>query len=291
MTYLSGLTIYPIKGCRGIDLEVMALDERGPAFDRRFMIVSPSGQFLTQREEPRLALIRPSISSRSLGLETQGMPSLDISLDSSVPDLNTMDVNVWRFEGAASLVSHEADEWLTEFLKRPSRLVRCSSSMEREANPEWAKSPTPIAFSDGYPILLISEASLGWLNQTIRAENPEVEAFGMARFRPNLVVSDCEAFAEDDWARVRIGDTEIDLVKPCDRCAVTTVNQETAERGREPLATLSRVRRSQQGVLFGQNALASKGDSLSVGSKIEILEAGRLANTPADWRVEAKSRV
>ena len=159
--------------------------------------------------------------------------------------------------------------------------------MERSANPEWTQATAPIGFSDGYPILLISEASLEGLNQAIGQRDPMAAPMGMKRFRPNLVVRGCEAFAEDDWVRIRIGEVGLDIVKPCDRCAVTTVDPETAERGKEPLVTLARMRRSEQGVLFGQNCVTRGSGRLRLGAEVEVLEVGGLSRLPDEWRVSS----
>ena len=182
--------------------------------------------------------------------------------------------------------SEEVDAWVSERLGNPVRLVRCAPEMDRVANPEWAAGMAPIAFSDGYPVLLLSEASLEALNDAIRRQHSETEPLVMSRFRPNLVVRGCAAFAEDDWATLRIGEVILDLVKPCDRCGVTTVDPETAQRGAEPLRTLARIRRSPNGVLFGQNCVGRGAGTLEIGSEVEVLAAGRLARTPSDWRVE-----
>ena len=285
MIQVSGLSVHPIKGCRGTELEAMELDARGPALDRRFMIVQPSGEFVTQRQESRLALIRPAWSGDQLELCAPGMPDLSVALDEISPRAKRLQVQVWRFQGEAVGVSEEADAWLSEMLGTPLRLVRCAPEMDRVANPEWAEGRAPIAFSDGYPVLLLSEASLEALNDAMRGQHPEIEPFAMSRFRPNLVVRGCAAFAEDDWATLRMGEVVLDVVKPCDRCAVTTVDPETAQRGAEPLRTLARIRRSPKGVLFGQNCVARGAGMLEIGSEVEVLSAGRLARTPPDWRV------
>lgn len=287
MIRVSQLSAYPIKACRGTKLESMELDVRGPSLDRRFMIVRPSGECVTQREIPRLALIRPIRLADSISLHAPGMPELSIRLEALESIAERLEVRVWGFRGEAILVSEEADRWLSELLGVSLRLVGCAPQMDRLANPEWAGSVAPIGFSDGYPILLISEESLDVLNQAIRNNDPNAVSLSMERFRPNIVVSGCPAFAEDDWVTLRVGEVVIDVVKPCDRCAVTTIDPETTESGKEPLATLVHMRRSDQGVLFGQNCVVRRPGTLRLASEVEVLKAGRLADMPEAWRVQS----
>ena len=285
MIEVTELNAYPIKGCRGTSLQSMELDARGPAQDRRFMIVDAKGDFVTQRQQPRLALVEPSWRPDALELRAPGMPDLSIPWEDDPSSRARAEVRVWRFQGEALLVAEEVDAWLGEFLGVSCRLVACDPEMDRAANPEWAKNPTPIGFPDGYPVLLISEASLEALNDEIRVGNPEAGPVTMNRFRPNLVVSGCDAFAEDDWVRIRVGEVELEVVKPCDRCRVTTVDPQTAERGQEPLVTLARMRRSEQGLLFGQNCIPRGDGVLQRGSEVVILEEGGLEKLPASWRI------
>jgi uncharacterized protein YcbX len=287
MIKVAELNVYPVKGCRGMALQSMKLDARGPALDRRFMIVKPSGEFITQRQEPRLSLLRVAWIEDVLALHAPGMPELSIPLQGEEALPNRLEVRVWRFQGEALLVSERADAWLGQWLGLPCRLVRCAPDMERTANPEWTQSAVSIGFSDAYPLLLISEASLESLNEAIRGHDPMATPIGMNRFRPNLVVRGCEAFAEDDWSRICIGEVELDIVKPCDRCVVTTVNPETAERGQEPLITLARMRRSEQGVLFGQNCVPQGTGSLELGAEVQVLEVGGLDRLPDAWRISS----
>jgi hypothetical protein len=285
MIEVTELNVYPIKGCRGVSLQKMEMDARGPALDRRFMIVDGAGDFVTQREQPRLALVGPTWVADALELRAPGMPDLSIPLRADVSTRERIEVRVWRFQGEALLVSEEADAWLTEWLGTSCRLVACDPDMERRSNPEWTRDIVPIAFPDAYPVLLTSEASLQALNTAIRDRDPDADLLTMNRFRPNLVVRGCEAFEEDDWVRVRVGGMELEIVKPCDRCGVTTVDPKTAERGKEPLLTLARMRKSEQGVLFGQNCVPQGSGFIQRGSELEVLEDGGLKKVPASWRV------
>jgi uncharacterized protein YcbX len=278
---VASLHTYPIKSCAGIGHKQLELGPRGPVGDRRCMIVDATGRFLTQREVPQLTLLRVHTHEHvpdRLTLQAPEMPSLVLSLKGSGERLN---VEVWRFHGEALCVSPEADAWLSEFLGQPARLVRCAPGMSRMANRDWVEYDAPVSFADGYPILLISEASLADLNRRILSLDP----LPMSRFRPNVVVRGCPAFAEDDWQAIKIGDAILDVVKPCDRCGVTTIDPFTAERDKEPLATLATYRRSRSGVLFGQNCTARVPGSLRAGERVEVLEKGRLEHLPDEWRL------
>jgi uncharacterized protein YcbX len=276
--HVFSLHTYPIKSCAGIAHDRLELDALGPVGDRRCMLVDSNGRFITQRDAPRLALIRVELRENALALHAPGMPSLDVSLANPQ---ERIEVEVWRFRGDAMCVSAQADAWLGEFLATPARLVRVVPDMARLANRDWVAYDAPVAFADGYPILLISVASLDALNARI----PGSASLPMTRFRPTLVVTGCDPFAEDNWKTIDVGGTLLDVVKPCDRCAVTTVDPETAERGTEPLKTLAQFRRSPSGVLFGQNCAARAPGALEVGAAVRVLEAGRLAELPEPWRL------
>jgi hypothetical protein len=263
---LAALRIYPVKACRGLSLETSEVDRFGLALDRAFMVVGAGdGRCLTQREEPRLALIAVALSRGALTLSAEGAGSVRIGL---VPeDGPRRPVQVWLHAGDGVDQGDAAADWLSELVGRPLRLVRIPPEHARRVNPERAPQPAFTSFTDGYPFLILSEAALVALNARLAAPLP------MERFRPNLVVAGCEPHAEDGWRRIRIGALELALVKPCDRCAVTTVDPATGKRsGTEPLHTLARYRRSAGAVLFGQNAVASGSGRLAVGMPIEVLE-------------------
>lgn len=286
MVEISSLHTYPIKSCAGLAHERMQIERRGPLGDRGFMVVDEAGRFITQRTEPRLALVNAVVSDALLTLKAPGVSPFEAALDfdSEAPG-ELVSIEVWRYAGEALRVSEAADAWLSAYLERDVRLVRCAPAMDRPANREWASYAAQVAFSDGYPILLISEASLEALNARIGGV-----PLPMARFRPNIVVRGCPPFAEDDWRTLSIDGLTLDVVKPCDRCAVTTVDPATAERGSEPLSTLATFRRSASGVLFGQNCTARDTGLLAVGAEVEILETGGLARMPEAWRVQPERR-
>jgi len=273
---VASLHVYPIKSCGSTQLARLPVDSRGPVDDRRLMIVNRDGKFLTQRTRPELARIAVRREGRRLGLEAPGMPPLTINLERGA----LREVEVWRHHGPAHLASMPAGVWLSEYLQQEVALVECPDDMDRVANPDWAVRKTPVSFADGYPILILSEASVADLNK--RLETP-VDAM---RFRPNIILRGCPPFAEDQWKTIRIGSAVIDVLKPCDRCSVITIDPESATTGKEPLATLATFRRSAAGVLFGQNCATREPALLETGAPVEVLEEGDPEEVPRDFRLD-----
>jgi uncharacterized protein YcbX len=262
---LSGLYSYPVKSLAGIQLPRSELDRYGLRFDRRWMLVDQEGEFLSQRRFPRMALIGQRIVGEELVLYADARRELRLPLE---PDSGGwIEVRVWGENCKAEHCGEVADAWLSDFLGQPCRLVFMPESVSRRVDPDYAVATDRTAFSDGFPLLLLSEASLADLNS--RLELP----LSMRRFRPNLVVAGCEPYAEDTWRRLRIGDMTFRVVKPCARCIITTIDPTTAERGSEPLQTLSRYRRWGNKVHFGQNLLHDGSGRLAVGMRVEVLES------------------
>ena len=242
---LSGLYVYPIKSCAGISLESAELGATGLRHDRRWMLVDETGEFMSQRAHPRMALISTRLSDGHLIVSAPGMPDLEIPLHQENGD--SIDVRVWGDTNRGALVGKEADRWFGEFLTFPCRLVHKPDDDPRLVDSSFAESGDQVGFADGFAFLLISEASLEDLND--RLEDP----LPMNRFRPNFVVRGCEPYAEDGWSRLRIGDVPFRVAEACPRCAITTVDQETGTRGKEPLRTLATYRKFDGEVFFGRN--------------------------------------
>jgi len=230
--YLSGLYAYPIKSMGGITLEAWDVDGRGLRYDRRWMLVDEDSWFISQRELPRMALISVRIEPDRLVVNALQMPALELPLGPTTG--KTVPARIWDDVVEASPVGEDADRWFGEFLDVRCRLVFLPDESVRPVDPDYGETGDQVGLADGFPFLLISEASLADLNA--RLEHP----LPMNRFRPNLVVAGCEAFAEDGWRVVRIGPITFRVVKPCSRCAITTVDQESAATGKEPLRTLAR---------------------------------------------------
>lgn len=263
---LQALRVYPVKACGGFALEASEVDRLGLRLDRAFVVVdAPSGRFVTQREEPRLALVATRLDGATLELATRAAGSIRIDL--ACEDGPRRAIVVWRHAGEGVDQGDLAAAWLSDFLGRPLRLVRTPPDHARRVSPERVPDPAWISFSDGYPFLVLSQASLDVLNARLAAPLP------IDRFRPNLVIAGVGAHAEDGWRRIRIGEIELEMVKPCDRCAVTTVDQETGvPDGEEPLRTLALYRRSGGSVVFGQNAVHRGTGRLAVGTAVEVLD-------------------
>ena len=262
---VTGLFFYPVKSCAGTELDVAELDRRGIVFDREFMLVDERGEFLTQREFAHMALIRPRRTAEFLELSAPGIQSIVIEPRGSG---GTQTVRIWRDHVEAVDQGELVADWLSTFLDARVRLVRQADGAIRRVDPAFAIHPdNEVAFPDGYPLLLISEESLADLNSRL------AEAVPMSRFRPNVVIRGADAaFAEDGWQRVSVGEVECSLVKACARCTIPTVNQVTAERGTEPLATLTQFRHVPRGVLFGQNLIHHTRGTLRVGDAVQVLE-------------------
>lgn len=273
---ISTLHVYPIKSCRGLSLTKVQLTPRGFARDREWMVVEPSGAFLTQREAPRLALVQTELTAEHLIVSAPGREPLLIPLVSRETK-PSRSIQVWSFSGPADDEGEAVAAWWSDYLGRPARLVRWNPEVVRWSDPKWTGDfRAPNAFSDGYPILVISEASLTDLNQRRQPEAP----LPMNRFRPNLVLTGTNPYAEDHHSQLLIGDIELKAVKPCPRCVVTTTNQETGlVDGKDPLQTLATYRRNARagGVIFGQNVVIVRGP----GHWLEVGQAAEL-NGPID---------
>jgi uncharacterized protein YcbX len=263
---VSSLHVYPIKSCRGLDLTAFRFDTLGPLYDRRLMIVdAATGHFLTQRDLPRMALITPRLAPTALQVSAPNMPILKVSLDTEGRERR--EITVWRFTGPAEDLGDNAAAWVSSVLERACRLVRMPEDVLREVNPERVGPGVHTAFTDGYPVLIVTRASLDDLNGRMQSPVP------MNRFRPNIVIAGAEPFAEDKWKIIRIGEVELDVVKPCARCAITTVDAATAAVGKEPLKTLATYRTRDNQVLFGQNAVHRSLGSIRNGDAVEILQS------------------
>jgi uncharacterized protein YcbX len=260
-TILSELWIYPVKGCRGSSLVHARLGWTGLAGDREFMVVDADGRFLSQRTHPRLALVAPRLEDDRLVLTAPGLADLEVSPDALEP---RTPVTVWRDTVEAVSAGARARTWLEAWLGVPCDLVRMAPGACRPVDPRYADPDDEVSFADGFPVLLISQGSLDELNR--RLEEP----LQMDRFRPNLVVDGCPPFAEDEWSAIEAGDVRLRVAKPCARCIVTTIDQTTGVRGREPLVTLARFRSRDDKLLFGQNLVTERTGGLRVGEPVRV---------------------
>jgi len=269
---VASIHTYPIKGCYRVDHERADVEPWGFAGDRRWLIVDPeTGRALTQRDEPSLTQIRPRpIGGGGLIIRTAGMADLVVAEPAGG---ELVDVTVWSYTGAATRAGETADDWLSMFLDRKVRLVWLDDPTRRAVDPEFSRPGDTVSFADGYPVLLANAASLDALNDMIAEGGSGEGPLPVTRFRPNLVVAGASAWAEDAWLghRLRIGEVAFRVPKPCDRCVVTTTDQETGTRGHEPLRTLARHRNVDQGLLFATNLIPDGRGTVVVGDRIELL--------------------
>jgi len=260
--HLSSLHIYPVKSCGGISLTESVVDAFGLQYDRRWMVVTPRGQFLTQREVPALALVRPTIAPPHLRLTAPDLPELVTAL--APMGGRPVAAQVWEDQVSVVAPDHRADDWVSRAVGREVVLAYMPETVVREVDRDCAPEGGRTGFADGFPFLLAGAASLADLNSRLAVPLP------MNRFRPNLVVAGSAPFAEDDWRAIRIGDIPMQVVKPCARCVVTTTDQATGRRtGDEPLRTLATFRRQDNKVMFGQNLVHYGVGILRVGDPVE----------------------
>jgi MOSC domain-containing protein len=261
---LSQIFIYPIKSARGTAVSETPLDTSGPVRDRRWMLVDEDGLFLSQRKLPRLALIDPRVEGNNLVVTAPGMSPLNISNWSGGGEW--IPVTIWRDQLTLPHPNKAYSEWFSTFLGTPCRLVYLPDTVARPVEPPFDQPEWRVSLADGYPLLLLTQASLDLLNEKL------VSPVGIERFRPNLVVSGTAPHAEDTWRRLQIGSVQLAIVKPCARCSTVLVNPDTAEVGIEPLRTLAGYRKLPENILFAQNALVTSPGHLRVGTPVEVLE-------------------
>lgn len=261
---LTALNIYPVKSLRQISLSKSWLEPFGLQHDRRWMLVDNQGKMITQRQQPRMCLIQPKLIEPGIILHAAGMP--DLQVDKPVSG-SRRQVTVWEDHCQAYDAGDDVANWLSDFLDIQSRLVYFPDDESRQVDMNYAKEGERTAFSDGFPLLLISQASLDDLNQ--RLQTP----VSMDRFRPNMVVSGCEAFAEDSWKKIRIADVTFRIVKPCSRCIIPNIDIETGKKSNEPAKTLSTYRRLNDQILFGQNVIAEAEGELTLGMPVEVIKS------------------
>jgi uncharacterized protein len=256
------LAVYPVKGLGGQVLEAAQVQERGFAWDRRWMLVGEDRRFLSQRQLPKLATIKAAVAGDELVL-THGSSQLTVSvnLPQTAPKIR---VTVWNDEVEAVLLAGPG-QWFSQILNHKCDLAFMPDTTRRQVNPAFARPGDIVGFADAYPVLLIGEASFADLNARLSEPVP------IDRFRPNMVVSGQEPFAEDQWGEFEVGSALLCGTKGCDRCTVPTVDQLTGERtGSEPIRTLSSYRRFGHGVYLGQNLTVRRTGKISLGDAVKV---------------------
>lgn len=263
---LSELYVYPVKSLAGIKVSTWSVTAKGFLHDRKWMLIDRNNHFLSQRQLPKMALIKTHLTDSELILSTASSDQIVLPLD-PITGHNVI-TQIWHDCCLAKSTSTQVDQWLSDFLGIQCRLVYQPNEVFRPVDPLYSKPTDQLNFSDGFPFLILSKASLATLNSEMRLQ------LDIQRFRPNLVIAQCSPYAEDSWREIRINQIHFRLPKPCSRCRVPTIHPETAETGKEPLKTLNRFRKWNKRVYFGQNALHNESGTLSIGNKVYIIRTG-----------------
>jgi uncharacterized protein len=263
---LQDIYIYPIKSLGGIRLKEAVLEERGLKYDRRWMLVDNEGVFLTQRNHTQMALLQTNLTKESLLVYHKNKPEISIEIPFEANSNDVIPVTVWDDQVMGQIVDYRLNDWFSEQMGFSCMLVIMPDSTKRKLPAKYAVNNESVSFADGMPYLVIGQASLDELNSRLEIPVP------MDRFRPNLVFTGGASFEEDEWDKVKIGDAVFKITKPCARCVMTTVDQTTGMKNKEPLKTLSAYRNFGGKVLFGQNMSLLEGDKISVGDSFEAFK-------------------
>jgi uncharacterized protein YcbX len=257
---IHSLHVYPIKSCQGIDLDQAQLTDTGIEFDRHWMLINQHGRFLSQREYPQMARIGCAFDGDQLRIQCDGQEDLTIPLRQQAE--TRVAVKIWKDECSAAVVSAEADQWFSGVLGIPCQLVFLPDSEQRKVDPEFAQQQEIVGFADGFPLLVVSLASVDLLNERLQQQ------VGIERFRPNVVLSGCEAHAEDSWHAIEANGVRITLAKPCSRCSIPSFDQRSGEQHPQLLQALGEYRRQKGKILFGQNGLHTHNGRLNTGDPV-----------------------
>ena len=259
---VSALYIYPIKSLQGVSLTEANVREKGFQYDRRWMIIDSSGEAITQRTHTQLSQIRLSMEKDQIILSHKDMADLTIPL--ILTEGKAMEAVVWGDKVKSIAASDEVNEWFTAVVNEPCKLVFMPEEAARPVDTSRAKNGEQVSFADGYPYLIIGQASLDDLNARMD------KALPMNRFRPNIVVEGTKPYEEDEWGEIQIGEVKFRVTHPCKRCVFTTVDQDTGTKGAEPLKTLSAYRREGKSVIFGVNTLALEAGTVNLGDPVHL---------------------
>lgn len=261
---IQDIFIYPIKSLGGIRLTEAKVEERGFQFDRRWMLVDQKGVFLTQRTHTQMALLQVELGESGLIVFDKRNPEDTLQIPYNQISDQEIEVEIWDDRVLATIVDPVLDTWFSDKLGMPCHLVIMPESTQRKVSPKYAVNDESVSFADGMPYLILGQESLNDLNS--RLEKPVT----MDRFRPNIVFSGGQSYVEDSWKKIRIGAVEFQVVKPCARCVLTTIDQETGLQGKEPLKTLAGYRTIGNKVYFAQNMVAMETGTIRIGDQILV---------------------
>jgi len=262
MATLTQINVYPIKSMTGFEVSSAYVGETGLAFDRQMMLIDDQGRFVTARKSPQLLAFKCVMHEGGVVITNSEGRSFKINDDDFI---SSVSVSIWRHDMSAVVANNKINQWLSDELNINVRLVKINEQSERTVK----NSSHSLAFSDGYPLLIIGEQSLELLNEKAS------ESSLMSQFRSNLVFSGDTPFIEDTWRRIKIGEVEFEFLKPCQRCIMTTVDMTTLKfrESKEPLRTLATFRTDNRGrLMFGENLIAKNNGVINIGDNIEVLE-------------------
>lgn len=261
---ISELYIHPVKSMAAQPVSELTFTDLGPKHDRQWMLISDSGKFMSQRHTPVLCRFFPRVSEKGLVIEFEGKHSPMVTFKGHLtPDT---DVSVWGDEFRAIDCGNEIAEWLGEMLNNDVRLVEISEHSNRQIDTDYAQKGQYVGFADGFPTLVASSTSLMEFNSHL--ESP----IDMRRFRPNIVIDGAKPYAEDQWQKLRIGELELELVKPCSRCIMPSINPDNATKEMAVNQVLQKTRRKGRETYFGQNALHSSNGKIRIGQPVSLVE-------------------
>ncbi|MBB6235527.1 hypothetical protein HDC90_000124 [Pedobacter sp. AK013] len=261
---LSEINIYPIKSLGGISLQEAKLEERGLQYDRRWMLVDEQGTFITQRKHFELALLQVNITDGKLSISHKILPEQGISFSLDEDTGEQISVVIWNDTVTALEVNKTVSRWFSDFLNFEVRLVKMPLTEKRLVDRDYASNDEIVSFADGYPCLIIGQSSLNALNEKL------ADPILMDRFRPNFVFTGGEPHIEDAFKDFYIGEVLFSAVKSCARCVLITIDQQTGEKGQEPLRTLASYRTAGKKIMFGQNLLHHHLGTLKVGDDLKV---------------------
>ncbi|NEB41336.1 MOSC N-terminal beta barrel domain-containing protein [Streptomyces sp. SID14515] len=269
---LRSVHIHPVKSLASRACDTVAVEPWGLDGDRRWMLIDKASRAVTQRQQPSMARISAEmLPGGGVALSAPGHPTLPVATPQPG---RTLTVELHRDTLEVAEAPGDAHDWLSAVLGTEVRLVHLDDPAHRRpVDPLFGRPGDVVSFADGYPLLLTTTASLAALNALVaEGDRPEEGPLPMDRFRPNVVIGGTEAWAEDDWRRIAVGEVVFTVAKPCGRCVITTTDQHTAERGREPLLTLARHRRFGKQLVFGQNLIPEGTGVIRVGDPVRILD-------------------
>ncbi|TCC90103.1 MOSC domain-containing protein [Pedobacter frigiditerrae] len=262
--HLSQLFIYPIKSLGGIALQQGYISNRGLEHDREWMLIDQEDTFISQRKYHQLALLQTSITATTVTVQHKHKPNQNISFSIAEHLDSPIAVNIWDDHCTGLEVSTKVSKWFSAYLQMDAKLVKMPQTENRKVDPRYAHHAETVGFADAYPSLIIGQSSLDLLNTKLAHQ------IGMDRFRPNLVFTGGEAHLEDDITEFSIGEVQFYSAKPCSRCIMITVDQQTGEKSQEPLKTLSTYRNFGQKILFGHNIMHTNLGLLRIGDELKI---------------------